>query len=53
MKKKGLFKRIAVSIAATVMTVGMMPAGIISEVVKAEVERPKVTSITIVDAKET
>lgn len=53
MKKKGLFKRIAVSIAAAVMAVGMMPAGIISEVVKAEVERPKVTSITIVDAKET
>lgn len=44
MKKKGLFKRIAVSIAAAVMAVGMMPAGIISEVVKAEIvvtESPK------------
>ena len=37
MKKKGLFKRIAVSIAAAVMAVGMMPAGIISEVVKADI----------------
>ena len=44
MKKKGLFKRIAVSIAAAVMAVGMMPAGIISEVVKANIvvtESPK------------
>lgn len=44
MKKKGLFKRIAVSIAAVAMTVGMMPAGIISEVVKANIvvtESPK------------
>lgn len=44
MKKKGLFKRIAVSIAATVMAVGMMPAGVISDVVKADIvvtESPK------------
>lgn len=44
MKKKGLFKRIAVSIVASAMTVGMMPAGIISEVVKADIvvtENPK------------
>ena len=44
MKKKGLFKRVAVSIAAAVMAVGMMPAGIISEVVKADIvvtESPK------------
>lgn len=44
MKKKGLFKRIAVSIVAAAMTVGMMPAGIISEVVKADIvvtENPK------------
>ena len=44
MKKKGLFKRIAVSIAAAVMAVGMMPAGVISDVVKANIvvtESPK------------
>lgn len=44
MKKKGLFKRVAVSIAAAVMAVGMMPAGIISEIVKADIvvtESPK------------
>ena len=44
MKKKGMFKRIAVSIAAAVMAVGMMPAGVISDVVKADIvvtESPK------------